>query len=84
MRTILNRMKEFPVKQPISSSHRHVHSVNRERLWRSIRTAQLLVPEHGYRADAGQHLPELGQVKEDLKTLLDPQDPLGVTRGTLP
>ena len=83
MRTILNRMKEFPVKQPYKF-HRIVMFTP---LTENVSLAQHpdLVKLLGDQSmDISQMqtntYSELGQVKEDLKTLLDPQDSVGATR----
>ena len=83
MRTILNRMKEFPVKQPYKI-HRIVMFTpltENVSLAQHPELVQLLGDQSMDIAQMQANTySELGQVKEDLKTLLDPQDPLGATR----
>src|SRR6201987_3692361 len=83
MRTLLNRAKDFPAKQPYRI-HRIVMFTP---LTENVSLAQqpefvkLLGKES---ADIAQMqastYSELGRVKEDLKALLDPQDPLAAAR----
>lgn len=83
MRTLLNRAKEFPEQQPYKI-HRIVMFTP---LTENVSLAQL--PE--FVKLLGKESPdiaqmqadtysELGRVKEDLKALLDPQDPIAQTR----
>jgi pimeloyl-ACP methyl ester carboxylesterase len=83
MRTLLNRMKEFPARQPYKI-HRIVMFTP---LTENVSLAQHpdLVKLLGDQSrDIAQMqantYSELGRVKEDLKALLDPQDPIGETR----
>src|SRR5215831_917295 len=83
MRTLLNRAKEFPAKQPYKI-HRIVMFTP---LTENVSLAQhpeLVKLLGGQSNDIAQMqantYSELGRVKEDLKTLLDPQDPVGQTR----
>jgi len=83
MRTILNRIKEFPARQPYKI-HRIVMFTP---LTENVSLAQHpdLVKLLGDQStDIAQMqsntYSELGRVKEDLKALLDPQDPIAETR----
>lgn len=83
MRTILDRAKEFPAKQPYKI-HRIVMFAP---LTENVSLAQhpeLVNLLGGQSMDIAQMqantYSELGQVKEDLKTLLNPPDSIGETR----
>jgi len=83
MRTLLNRIKEFPAKQPYKI-HRIVMFTP---LTENVSLAQHpnLVKLLGDQSmDIAQMqsntYSELGRVKEDLKALLEPQDPMSQTR----
>src|SRR6185295_4520208 len=83
MRTLLNRAKEFPGKQPYKT-HRIVMFTP---LTENVSLAQLpkFVKLLGNESpDIAQMqantYSELGRVKEDLKALLNPQDPIAETR----
>jgi pimeloyl-ACP methyl ester carboxylesterase len=83
MRTILNRARDFPAKQPYK-----IHKIVMfTPLTENVSLAQNpeLVSLLGAQSkDIAQMqantYSELGKVKEDLKSLLDPQDPLGEAR----
>ena len=83
MRTLLNRAKEFPTRQPYKI-HRIVMFTpltENVSLAQQAEFVKLLGKES---ADIAQMqantYSELGRVKEDLKALLDPQDPLAQAR----
>jgi pimeloyl-ACP methyl ester carboxylesterase len=83
MRTLLNRAKDFPSKQPYKI-HRIVMFTP---LTENVSLAQLpeFVKLLGKESPdiaqmQGNTYSELGRVKEDLKALLNPQDPIAETR----
>jgi pimeloyl-ACP methyl ester carboxylesterase len=83
MRTLLDRAKDFPAKQPYKI-HRIVMFTPLTENVSLAQSPELVKLLGAQSADIGQMqadtYSELGRVKEDLKTLLDPHDLLGQTR----
>ncbi len=83
MRTLLNRMKEFPVKQPYKI-HRIVMFTPLTENVSLAQSPELVKFIAAQSADVAQmqanSYSELGKVKEDLKILLEPQDAVSEAR----
>src|SRR2546423_13064703 len=83
MRTLLNRSKDFPKKQPYKIHRIVMFSPLTENVSLTGHLEMVkIMSQHS--ADIAQvetnSYSELGRVKEDLKSLRDPQDPLGQAR----
>ena len=83
MRTLLNRAKDFPAKQPYKIHRIVMFTPLTENVWLAGQAGlvKLLGEESADLAQMQANTySELGRVKEDLKALLDPQDPLAQAR----
>jgi len=82
MRTLLNRAHEFPTKQPYKIHRIVSYAADRKRV--AGATGRVREAARQKERDIAQMqantYSELGRVKEDLKELLDPQDPLAQAR----